>query len=99
MWTRNKYYFNGIYRLYPLYFTPSILYLLMKNTCWTHNDDICRDSKVDVVNMGPNWVLSALEGRHVGSMNLAIRVVRVCVCGGGGEGGGGGLIFQRTFGV
>ena len=32
-----------------------------------------RDSKVHVVNMGPTWVLSALDGPHVGPMNLAIR--------------------------
>ena len=31
------------------------------------------DSKVHGVNMGPNWVLSAPDGSHVGPMNLAIR--------------------------
>ena len=31
------------------------------------------DSKVHVANMGPNWVLSAPDGPHVGPMNLAIR--------------------------
>ena len=32
------------------------------------------DSKVYGANMGPTWVLSAPDGPHVGSMNLAIRV-------------------------
>ena len=32
------------------------------------------DSKVHGANMGPTWVLSAPEGRHVGPINLAIRV-------------------------
>ena len=32
------------------------------------------DSKVHGANMGPTWVLSALDGPHVGPMNLAIRV-------------------------
>ena len=32
------------------------------------------DSKVQGPNMGPNWVLSAPDGPHVGPMNLAIRV-------------------------
>ena len=31
------------------------------------------DNKVHGVNMGPTWVLSALDGPHVGPMNLAIR--------------------------
>ena len=31
------------------------------------------DSKVDVANMGPTWVLSAPGGPHDGPMNLAIR--------------------------
>ena len=31
------------------------------------------DSKVHVANMGPNWVLSAPDGPHVGPMNLAIK--------------------------
>ena len=30
------------------------------------------DSKVHGANMGPNWVLSAPDGPHVGPMNLAI---------------------------
>ena len=34
------------------------------------------DSKVHGVNMGPNWVLSAPDGPHVGPMNLAIRESR-----------------------
>ena len=33
------------------------------------------DSKVHGANMGPNWVLSAPEGPHVGPINLAIRDV------------------------
>ena len=32
------------------------------------------DSKVHGANMGSTWVLSALDGPHVGLMNLAIRV-------------------------
>ena len=32
------------------------------------------DSKVPGANMGPTWVLSAPDGPHVGSMNLALRV-------------------------
>ena len=31
------------------------------------------ESKVHRANMGPTWVLSALDGPHVGPMNLAIR--------------------------
>ena len=34
------------------------------------------DSKVHGANMGPTWVLSVPDGRHVGP-NLAIRVLRV----------------------
>ena len=37
-------------------------------------DLIIPDSKVHVAMMGPTWVLSAPDGPHVGSMNLAIRV-------------------------
>ena len=40
-------------------------------------EDLCStipDSKVHGANMEPNWVLSASNGPHVGSMNLAIRV-------------------------
>ena len=32
------------------------------------------DSKVHGANMGPTWVLRALDGPHVGPMNLVIRV-------------------------
>ena len=41
---------------------------------WLWND-ICAipDSKVHGANMGPTWFLSAPDGPHVGSMNLAIR--------------------------
>ena len=31
------------------------------------------DSKVHGANMGPTWVLSALDGSHISPMNLAIR--------------------------
>ena len=40
------------------------------------------DSKVHGANMGPTWVLSALDGPHVGPMNLAIRayaITEVCL--------------------
>ena len=40
------------------------------------------DSKVHGANMGPTWVLSAIDGPHVGSTNLAIRVY-VCMTGDG----------------
>ena len=33
------------------------------------------NSKVHGANMGPSWVLSALDGPHVGPINLAIKVV------------------------
>ena len=35
--------------------------------------DALPESKVHGANMGPNWVLSAPDGPHVGPMNLAIR--------------------------
>ena len=38
------------------------------------------DSKVHVANMGPNWVLPAPSGPHVGPMNLAIRVTSLEIC-------------------
>ena len=31
------------------------------------------ENKVHGANMGPTWVLSAPDGRHVGPMNFAIR--------------------------
>ena len=37
------------------------------------------DSKVHGANLGPTWVLSAPDGPHVGSMNLAIRVFITCI--------------------
>ena len=37
------------------------------------------DSKVHGTNMGPTWVLSALDGPHVVPMNLAISVSFSCV--------------------
>ena len=33
------------------------------------------DSKVHRDNMGPSWVLSDPDGPHVGTMNLAIRII------------------------
>ena len=33
------------------------------------------DSKIHGANMGPNWVLSAPDGPHVGPRNLVIRAV------------------------
>ena len=47
------------------------------------------DSKVQGVNMGPTWVLSAPDGPHVGPMNLAIRVVTVI--------GGGCIPYLASF--
>ena len=38
------------------------------------------DSKVHKANMGPTWVLSAPDGPHVGSMNLAIRAGKKSRC-------------------
>ena len=35
-------------------------------------DLIGHDNKVHGANMGPTWVLSAPDGPHVGTMNLAI---------------------------
>ena len=32
------------------------------------------DSKIHGANMGPTWVLLALDGPHVGPMNLSISV-------------------------
>ena len=36
---------------------------------------IIPDNRVHGANMGPTWVLSAPDGPHLGSMNLAIRVL------------------------
>ena len=36
---------------------------------------IIPESKVYGANMGPTWVVSVLDGPHVGPMNLAIRVL------------------------
>ena len=38
-------------------------------------DGVFPDSKVHGANMGLTWVLSALDGPHVGPMNLAMRVI------------------------
>ena len=35
--------------------------------------DAISDSKVHGANIGPNWVLPAPDGPHVGPMNLVIR--------------------------
>ena len=35
--------------------------------------EIIPDSKIHRANMGPTWVLSAPDGPHVGSLNLANR--------------------------
>ena len=35
------------------------------------------DSKVHGANLGPNWVLSAPDGPHIGPMNLAPRELSV----------------------
>ena len=43
-------------------------------TLW-HETLSIPDSKVHWANMGPNWVLSAPDGPHVGPMSLAIRVL------------------------
>ena len=37
------------------------------------HSQIIQDGKVHGANMRPTWVLSAPDGPHVGSMNLAIR--------------------------
>ena len=38
------------------------------------------DSKVHGANMGPTWVLSAPDGPHIGSTNLAIGVLFIAQC-------------------
>ena len=38
------------------------------------------DSKYHGANMGPTWVMSVLDGPHVGPMNLAIRVSFKLTC-------------------
>ena len=38
---------------------------------------ICSESKVHGANMWSTWVLPALDGPHVGPMNLSIRVVKI----------------------
>ena len=48
------------------------------NSIWTNKSrqitsQPLLESKVYGANMGPNWVLSAPDGPHVGRMNLAIR--------------------------
>ena len=53
---------------------------IISHTAWNsqkqninHTLNDIPDSKVHGANMGPTWVLSAPDGLHVGSMNLAIR--------------------------
>ena len=43
------------------------------NFCPLTVSSVIPDSKVHVANMGPNWVLSAPSGLHVGPMNFVIR--------------------------
>ena len=38
------------------------------------------DNEIHGANMGPNWVLSALGGPHIGHMNLAIWELRYIIC-------------------
>ena len=40
---------------------------------WSLCFDTVPDDKVHGANIGPTWVLSAPDGSHVGSMNVAIR--------------------------
>ena len=36
--------------------------------------EVKTNNNVNGANMGPNWVISAPDGPHVGPMNIAIRV-------------------------
>ena len=38
-----------------------------------YRNNMIPDIKVHGANIGPTWVLSAPDGRHVGPMNFAIR--------------------------
>ena len=49
----------------------------IETVCIWANDGVYPDSKVHGANMGSTWVLSAPDGPHVGSMNLAIKVLLV----------------------
>ena len=49
-------------------------YLWLRCNPVTHTKDY-PDSKVNGVYMGPTWVLSALDGPHLGPVNFAIRVI------------------------
>ena len=62
----------------------SILYcshfpMQFQNQTWVHHPNTIPDSKVHEVNMRPTWALSAPDGPHVGSMNLAIRDHPFCI--------------------
>ena len=46
---------------------------MLIKSCHVNNAVDISDSKVHGANMGPTWVLSAPDGPHVGTMNLAIR--------------------------
>ena len=49
-----------------------MLQVKTENT-WLHlSVKVLPDSKFHGANMGPTWVLSALDGPHVGPINLAI---------------------------
>ena len=50
--------------------TQELKVLQIPNTTFIWKED--PDSKVHGTNMGPIWVLSAPDGPHVGSLNLAI---------------------------
>ena len=47
----------------PWIYRVNILYFV-------HKQQTFPDSKVHVTNMGPTWVLSALDGPHAGPMNF-----------------------------
>ena len=58
---------------------PTLMICMYKHLNWfygqynrIHN---IPDDKVHEANMGPTWILSAPDGPHVGSNNLAIRDV------------------------
>ena len=52
---------------------PPPLHMWRITVARLHSLEHVPDSKVHGTNIGPTWVLSALDGPHVGPMNLAIR--------------------------
>ena len=58
-----------------LYYQPSIANVRDTKYILDFVDGLVPDSKVHEANMGPNWVLSASDGPHVGPMKLAIRSI------------------------